>query len=148
MAYDIGTSPVISLTVWAYQRLSLLILDSNRRYIYLLEAVINVGQFASLFQIWGVADDFIINSYLAVQHWTALVGVARVLKKIFQYFFLQVRAATIANYRTRFQRYIRNIDKAYFQLLENDDPKVQGIVAKYTKRARMLTKFNFSWEYS
>lgn len=144
MAYNIGTSPVTSLMVWVYQLLSLLIPDSNRRFIYSLEAIMNVGQFANLFVIWGFTEDFIINSYLAVQHFTGLVGGRfQVLKIVLMLFLSQIRALTISSNRTRFQRYIRKIDKTYFELLKNTDPVIREIIAKYTKQTRTLTKFNF-----
>lgn len=58
-------------------------------------------------------------------------------------FLLQLRAFTITNNRIRFQHYIRKIDETYVEILKNADPEIQKIVAKYTKRARTLTKFNF-----
>lgn len=44
----------------------------------------------------------------------------------------------------KFESFIRKMDESFSKIDKLEDPTVKVITKKFTKRARLLTKFNFS----
>jgi hypothetical protein len=70
----LGSNPLISLTVRVYKFWSLMEPTSRIRYVMIPVCILNVFQFMGLYQMWGNLEHIIMNSYLTILYFNAMVS--------------------------------------------------------------------------
>lgn len=86
MVQALGTNPLISLTVQVYKFWSLMEPTTSRRFIIFPVCIMNVFQFMYLYKMWGNLELIIINAFLTILYFNAMVSAMTNVRKIFQVF--------------------------------------------------------------